>query len=159
MKTWLKIILFAVLLVAASACSQKAIVRETTTIETVLDDVRRDTLYLATNPVIHYTDTTLYVTRPYYIQVDTVIRTVHKTLNNNFYERYDSVKIFYDPIKNFLEMSLRQNADSIFNQVVTTIKETERVEKTSVIDKYAYIFIIVALLTTIFLILTERYRK
>ena len=94
----------------------------TITKDSVITEIRRDTVFIKTKPEIHYTNDTIIQTKPFVWQIDTVMKRVfhNKTI-------YDTLKIMYSFPDNNFQLQSKSSKDTLWKHY-ERIKELQTKE-------------------------------
>lgn len=138
------------MLILLSCCPKQINTVETTK---VLQEIRKDTIYIKSSPVVTYTKDTIIQTKPFIFRIDTVLKTIYQNR-----VKIDTVKINYQFPDNVFKMKVSSAPDSIFKEIRNEIKTIS--ENKSFFDRLMdnlYIILLLVLLVLIgFIIVIKR---
>ena len=129
--------------------------KQTTTIETtkVLQEIRRDTIFIKSQPIIKYVSDSIIQTKPFIFRIDTVLKTIYQNR-----VKTDTIKIKYSFPNNEYEMSIKTYPDSIFseirNEIKTIVKEKSFFDR--ILDNIYIILGLILLIIVGFIIIIKK---
>jgi len=112
--------------------------------DSIITEIRKDTLIIYSKPELHFTSDTIIQTRPFLWQIDTIIKRVYynKTI-------YDTLKIMYSFPDNKFQYQSKSSLDTLWKHYERI--QTTEIQKLSWFEKleYGLIYFIFGIIITV----------